>query len=188
VRAAALVLVSLLLLAGCGGGGGEDDGEIAATSAPGFQFVDGELVDGEPIDPRYTCDGDDVSPALRWQGIPEGTKQLALVFEDPDADGFTHWLAYAMPPATAQLPQAIPNATDIPGPTPLYQGRNSFGDVGYEGPCPPEGETHTYVLRLLALDRDLGLPAGLDRAGFESASQGHVIAEARLEAPYTRGS
>lgn len=185
-------MVAALLLAACGGG--NDDGAAPATAtdtataagAAGFEFTESEIVPGMPIDPRYTCDGDNASPALRWQGAPAGTKELALVVEDPDADGFTHWLAYSMPAATAQLPQAIPTATDIPGPTPLFQGRNGFGDVGYSGPCPPAGETHTYVFRLLALDRELQLPAGLDRAAFDSASQGHVIAEARLEAPYTR--
>jgi Raf kinase inhibitor-like YbhB/YbcL family protein len=68
----------------------------------------------------------------------------------------------------------------------LTQGRNDFGELGYGGPCPPEGETHTYVFRILALDTDLDLPPDADRAAFDAASNGHVIAEARLEAPYSR--
>ena len=72
-------------------------------------------------------------------------------------------------------------------PTPPPPGLNDFGDVGSGGPCPPEGETHTYVFRLLALDAALDLPPGTDRASFDAGTAGHVIAEARLEAPYTRG-
>lgn len=176
------VLAAVLILAACAGA---EDEEPAAT-AEGFEFTDGEVAQGQPIATRYTCDGEDVSPALAWQGVPAGTKELALVVEDPDAGGFTHWLAYAMPSGSAQLPQAIPTAREIPGPTPLVQGRNDFGRVGYGGPCPPKGETHTYVFRLLALDRELGLAAGRDRVAFDAAVQGRVIAEARLEAPYTR--
>jgi Raf kinase inhibitor-like YbhB/YbcL family protein len=182
-RALLLTLVPLVMLAGCGGG----DGEKAPT-ASGFEFTTSDVAPGQPIDARYTCAGDDVSPLLTWLGVPAGAKQLALLLEDPDAPGaaFTHWLAYELRPASVRLPQAIPPATRIPGPTPLLQGKNDFGGIGYGGPCPPKGETHTYVFRLLALDVELGLPAGADRATFDAAVEGHVLAEATLSAPFTR--
>lgn len=187
-RFALLLALLAAVLAGCGSDG--NDGAGAAPAVEGFGFTGGDIANGSPIDARYTCDGDDVSPALQWARAPEGTSGLALVVEDPDAPGetFTHWLAFGLPPATVAVPQRVPSSQSrIPGPTPLTQGRNDFGDVGYGGPCPPEGDTHTYVFRLLALDADLDLPPGADRAAFDTASDGHVIAEARLEAPYTRG-
>ena len=180
-------LLLVLLLAACGGGS-----DSAQTGGPlsveGFEFTGGDIVSGEPIDSRYTCDGDDVSPALTWARAPEGTQELALVVDDPDADGtFTHWLAFGLPKGAVAVPQRVPALqTEIPGPTPLNQGKNDFGEIGYGGPCPPEGETHTYVIRLLALDATLGLAPGVDRSEFDAASKGHVIAEARLKAPYTR--
>lgn len=186
-RFALFLALVVLAAAGCGGGGGE---ERPAPAVEGFEFTGGDIANGSPIDPRYTCDGDDVSPALTWARAPEGTAGLALLVEDPDApDGtFTHWLAFGLPPATVAVPQRVPSSqSQIPGPTPLTQGTNDFGDIGYGGPCPPEGETHTYVFRLLALDAKLDLPPGADRAAFDAASEGHVLAEARLEAPYTRG-
>lgn len=184
-----LALLAALVLAGCGGGGEEADATEAPLSGEGFDFTGGDITSGVPIDARYTCDGDDVSPALTWARAPEGTAELALIVDDPDAPGgtFTHWLAFGLPPASVALPQRVPPLDrQVPGPTPLTQGRNDFGEIGYGGPCPPEGETHTYVFRLLALDTDLDLPPDADRAAFDAASDGHVIAEARLEAPYTR--
>jgi Raf kinase inhibitor-like YbhB/YbcL family protein len=86
------------------------------------------------------------------------------------------------------LPPRIQPAPEVAGPTPLLQGENDFADVGYGGPCPPEGETHTYVFRLLALDTALGLEPGVDRSAFEDAIEGHVIGEARIEAQYRRSS
>ena len=148
--------------------------------------MSGDVSQDEPIDSRFTCDGNNVSPELRWGGVPEGTAELALVLDDPDADGFTHWLVYAMRPSASRLPPVLQPAAQVSGPTPLLQGQNDFGETGYGGPCPPEGETHTYVFHLLALDRELGLAQEADRSEFDEAVRGHVIAEARIEAPYER--
>jgi Raf kinase inhibitor-like YbhB/YbcL family protein len=190
-RFALLLMLLAVLAAGCGGGGESDgDERDGIPVVEGFEFTGGDITTGSPIDPRYTCDGDDVSPALTWARAPEGTIELALIVEDPDAPSgtFTHWLTFGLPPASVAVPQRVPaTQSQIPGPTPLTQGRNDFGDVGYGGPCPPEGETHTYLFRLLALNADLDLPPGADRASFDAAGAGHVLAEARLEAPYARG-
>jgi Raf kinase inhibitor-like YbhB/YbcL family protein len=186
VQRLGLLICVLAVLAGCGGGGsGTDLGE--GPSVAGFEFRDESAVDpGQPIDPAYTCDGNGFSPALSWQGAPDGTRELALVFEDPDAPGatFTHWIVYAMPSGATSIPEAVPGDGAVEGPTPLRQGENDFGEIGYGGPCPPGGETHRYVLRLLALDAELGLAQGADRATFDAAVEGHILAEARLEATY----
>jgi Raf kinase inhibitor-like YbhB/YbcL family protein len=111
--------------------------------------------------------------------VPEGTQELALVLEDPDAPGgtFTHWLVYGVDPGSTWLPK---------GATPARQGENDFGDDAYGGPCPPEGEEHRYVFRLLALHLPLELEPGVDRAAFDEAVAPHVLAEARLTATYAR--
>jgi Phosphatidylethanolamine-binding protein len=98
----AALLIAVALLVGCGG-----DGEAPPSEAPilaGFEFAESGVVPGQPIDGRFSCDGEDVSPPLAWAGAPEETTELALVVDDPDADGFTHWLVYAIPPDTAGRP------------------------------------------------------------------------------------
>jgi Raf kinase inhibitor-like YbhB/YbcL family protein len=179
VRLAALAS-TLLVLAACGGGGGSGTKLKEGPTAEGFQFTsDSQLAEGQAIDARFTCDGADVAPGLVWNGVPGDAKQLALAFEDPDAPGgtFTHWLVYKLDPKT----------THIPGAPRALEGENDFGRTGYGGPCPPEGHEHQYVLRLLALDASVGLEAGADRKAFDDAVAPHVIAEARLTAPYQRG-
>jgi Raf kinase inhibitor-like YbhB/YbcL family protein len=188
VRRLGLLVATLVVLAGCGGGGsGSELGQ--APSAAGFEFrAESAVEPGAAIDPAYTCDGNGVSPALSWQGAPEGTRELALVLEDPDAPGgtYTHWLVYALPSGATSVPEAVPRDGAVEGPTPLRQGTNDFGEVGYGGPCPPGGETHRYVFRLLALDSERGLEQTADRATFDETVEGHVLAEARLEGTYSR--
>lgn len=127
-----------------------------------------------PIPERHTGDGEDVSPALEWSGVPEGTRAFALVVHDPDAplvDGFTHWVAYGIPGDATGLPEgADPTA-----------GINSFGNAGYNGPAPPPGHgSHHYYFWLYALDQELELAPGLDRRGLIDRIEDHVIEQARL--------
>jgi Raf kinase inhibitor-like YbhB/YbcL family protein len=176
-RVVAVVVPLVFAVAACGG----DDDEPLATgpAAPGFAFSESGVAEGERIDSRYTCDGEDVSPALAWEGVPEGTAELALVIEDPDAPGgtFTHWLVYGLDPGETGLPE---------GGEPALQGTNDFGRVGYGGPCPPGGETHNYVFRLLALDRELDLEERASRDDLLASVEGHVVAETQLTASYSR--
>jgi Raf kinase inhibitor-like YbhB/YbcL family protein len=181
----AALLLALGVLAGCGGGSDLAEG----PAAQGFAFRGAsDVAAGQTFDTKYTCDGANVSPALSWQAPPEGTRELALVLEDPDAPGgtYTHWLVYAMSSRVTSVPEDVTDDQQVESPTPLRQGENDFGDTGYGGPCPPEGESHRYVFRLLALDSELGLEGGADRGGFDDAVSGHVLAEARLEATYQR--
>lgn len=110
---------------------------------------------GETIPVRFTCDGDDVSPAFRWANLPEGTVELLLEMDDPDAPGgiFRHWAAWGIAPESGFLRGGFGAATLEPG---FQQAINDFGKPGYGGPCPPKGDTpHSYHFRLSALREKL---------------------------------
>jgi Raf kinase inhibitor-like YbhB/YbcL family protein len=163
---------------------------VSASDAAGsssFRFTSASDVHaGKPIPRRYTCDGADVAPQLVWTGVPKKAKELALVLADPDAPGgtFTHWLTYGISPSLDRWGRA--GWTAYPRGGPPRVGRNDFGKIGYGGPCPPSGQTHHYVFRLLALDARSRLPRGADRAAFDRAVAHHVLAQARLVATYAR--
>jgi len=150
--------------------------------SPGF-------ADGAEIPARFTCEGDDVSPALAWSGVPEGTKSLALVVDDPDAPDpmapkmtWVHWVLYDIPPTASGLPEAVTRAA-LPAGT--REGVNDWKRTGYGGPCPPIGR-HRYFHKLYALDtvlRDLQRPT---KADLERAMAGHVLAEAHLIGTYQK--
>jgi len=131
------------------------------------------------IPERHTGDGEDVSPALEWSGVPEGTKSFAVVVHDPDAplvDGFTHWVAYGIPADATGLGESGEGVT---------QGKNSFGNTGYSGPAPPPGHgTHHYYFWVYALDDDLNLEPGLDRRALIDRIEDHVLEQARLVGTY----
>ncbi len=190
-RALALALPVAVVLAACGGDDSEPsptDDEISAP-AGALAFTGGDVVTGEPIDPVHTCDGDNISPALDWAGVPEGVAELALIMDDPDAPGgtFTHWVAYAIPPDYEGLGTGIPPGPALSGDLTLRQGPTDGSDTpGYVGPCPPAGETHGYVFTLYALDEETGLEPGASVDDLRAAIEGHVIAEASLTAPYRR--
>jgi Raf kinase inhibitor-like YbhB/YbcL family protein len=135
---------------------------------------------GQPIPARYTCDGQDLSPPLRWVNVPGETRSLALLVDDPDAPRgvFTHWVAWALDPGAG----GIGEGEGAPS-----EGRNDFGTVGYRGPCPPPGHgRHRYVFRLYALDRDVDLEKGAGKADLERAIEGHVVTIAELAGTYER--
>src|SRR5579859_2603609 len=117
---------------------------------------------GELIPPRFTCDGENVSPALRWAEAPAGTQCLALVCDDPDAPGktFTHWVLFNIPLNPPELREGIPTEKTLPNGA--RQGTTDFGKTGYGGPCPPGG-LHRYFFKLYALDKPLDLAAGADK-------------------------
>jgi Raf kinase inhibitor-like YbhB/YbcL family protein len=189
VRLRAPICIAVLVLAGCSGGGGGTGTELEAGPAvAGFEFTTSDIAEGEPIDPRFTCDGKGASPTLRWKGVPEDTAELALVLEDPDAPGdtFTHWLVYGIDPTMTDLPGAPQEGWTGYARLDVREGENDFGKLGYAGPCPPDGEEHRYVFRLLALHVPVDLEAGADRAAFDDAVAPHLLAEARLTAPYAR--
>ena len=138
---------------------------------------------------RLTCDGRDVSPELRWSGLPVGTQSLALIVDDPDAPDpaaprmtWVHWVLYNIPPAAMGLPEGVA-VSDLPPGT--REGMNDWGRTGYGGPCPPIGR-HRYFHKLYALDTvlpDLGKPA---KTTLEQAMKGHVLASTELVGTYQR--
>jgi Raf kinase inhibitor-like YbhB/YbcL family protein len=160
----------------------------ASSAAPSFRFTAASDVHpGKPIPKRFTCDGPDVAPSLAWRGVPRNAEELALVLEDPDAPGgtFTHWLTYGISPSLTEWGRAGWSAYPPGGRAPR-PGRNDFGKHGYGGPCPPPGQAHHYVFRLLALDARVKLRRGADRAAFNRAIAHHVLTQARLVATYAR--
>jgi Raf kinase inhibitor-like YbhB/YbcL family protein len=132
---------------------------------------------------RHTADGEDVSPPLAWSGVPEGTKELALVADDPDADAgvFTHWVVYGLSPDTTHLPEAVPTDAIVDEPVSLVQGLNEFDEVGYRGPEVDEDRgPHRLFFRLFALDEELDLPAGVTRGELRRAAKDHIIGSTEL--------
>jgi Raf kinase inhibitor-like YbhB/YbcL family protein len=143
--------------------------------------------EGEAIPTKYTCDGDDLSPALRWSDMPPNTKNLVLICEDPDAPSgtFTHWVLYNLPPAATGLPEGVSAEARLANGA--IQGRNDFKRIGYGGPCPPPKDgAHRYFFRLYALDTELQLQAGARREDIVLAMEGHVLATGHLMGTYQR--
>jgi Raf kinase inhibitor-like YbhB/YbcL family protein len=139
---------------------------------------------GSTIPTKYTCDGSDVSPALSWNDPPDRTQSFALVADDPDAPAGTwvHWVIYDLPAEMRALHEDVPKERELKDGT--RQGRNDFGKIGYNGPCPPRGTIHRYFFKLYALDAKLGLHAGVSKGDVERAMKGHILAKAELVAKF----
>jgi Raf kinase inhibitor-like YbhB/YbcL family protein/uncharacterized protein (TIGR00297 family) len=142
--------------------------------------------DGGAVPKEYTCDGANRSPEITWGGVPSTARSLALIVDDPDAPvgTFTHWVLYNLPPGLTGLPAGQPQAAVLAGVG--TQGANSFGNSGYDGPCPPAGKAHRYYFRLYALDIDPTLPAGMNSARLQKAMQGYILAQGEWMGTYHR--
>ena len=129
------------------------------------------------IPPQYTCEGKNINPPLKVENIPDGTKTLALIVEDPDAPKgtFDHWVVWNISPN-----EAIAEGTNVG-----ITGTNGFGKTGYGGPCPPSG-VHRYFFKLFALDNELQLMPGAGKKDLLDAMGGHVIASAELMGLYQK--
>ena len=145
-------------------------------------LTSGAFQEGALIPRRYTCDGENISPPLRWTGVPQGAAELAIVVEDPDAPGetFVHWVVYGIPAGAAAVAEG-----EIPAGA--AEGTNGFGRTGWGGPCPPKGDrAHRYVFRLDALSKPLGLSRGATVSQLRSAMSNLVAGEAILTGRYGR--
>lgn len=147
------------------------------------------FTNGGEIPARYTCDSDDISPPLAWEGLPDDTKSVALIVDDPDAPDpaapemiWVHWVLYNIPSSTTVLPQAV-SSSDLPEGT--KEGVNDWKDTGYRGPCPPIGR-HRYFHKLYALDTVLPDLRNPTKAELEAAMADHVLAKAELVGTYQR--
>ena len=169
-RAAAHVVAAAaaaLLAIGCGdddGSGGPPavESRIVDVRSPAF-------ADAGTIPKRFTCSGADVSPPLEWSKLPARTKEIAVLVEDVDADGFTHWIVLRIPPGVDHFAEGRPPAGSV-------EGENGFGDRGWGGPCPPEGDPpHRYVFAVYGLDEPLGLGEDASRREVEEAIREHTV-------------
>ena len=146
--------------------------------------------DGHAVPRRHTDDGEDLSPPLTWSQLPPGTKELALVVDDPDAprsEPWVHWLIYGIAADANGLPEGVPQKERVGAPAGAVQGKNSWGTIGYRGPAPPKGHgTHHYHFKLYALDAALALAPGLDKAQLLKAISGHVLGHGELVGTYAR--
>ena len=151
----------------------EPSGLSLKLSSASFQ------ADGD-IPSKFTCDAQDVSPALAWSDPPVETRSFALIADDPDAPSKTvvHWALYDVPAGTRSLREGI--ATDATLPDGSRQGRNDHGMIGYSGPCPPHGPTHHYFFKLYALDSMIDLKPDAGKEDLERAMDGHILAQSQL--------
>ena len=135
------------------------------VTSPAFQH--NQRIPGE-----YVCVYESKNPPLNIEGIPEGTKSLALIFDDPDAVGgtFDHWIVWNIPPTQTIEENSVPGV----------EGLNSDLQNGYIGPCPPPGKPHRYIFRVFALDTMLDLDSDSGKEDLEKAMEGHVLAKGEL--------
>ncbi len=140
------------------------------------------FADGGMIPAKFTCEGDNVSPELRWSDAPANTRGYALIMDDPDAPAgtFTHWVLFDVPAERSSLA--------VGAGTVGVEGKNDFGRAGYGGPCPPRGHgPHRYTFTLYALDiASLKLKAGAGRREMEAALRSHILAQAKYLGRYER--
>ncbi len=142
-----------------------------------FVITTSAFSSGAEIPRQYTCKGADTSPTLQWSGAPAKTAGFAIIMDDPDAPGGTwmHWVLWNLPASTHSLPDGVSKREQLDDGS--RQGRNSFGRVGYNGPCPPPGQTHRYFFRVYALDSKIELAPGAHRSELDEAMKGHVLAQ-----------
>jgi Raf kinase inhibitor-like YbhB/YbcL family protein len=181
--------VPIMMYVVLAGGGAEDD---APKTTNGGAAVDNVTLaklnlssstfrDGQPIPSQYTCDGADETPALHWGEPPQGTKNFALVINDPDAPSgtFRHWGVYDIPASARSIGGGQRIGTEV---------KNDFGKPGYGGPCPPKGHgAHHYHFKLFALDVDhFDLGPNAKVQDVENAATRHAIAQGELIGTYER--
>jgi Raf kinase inhibitor-like YbhB/YbcL family protein len=145
------------------------------VSSPAFS-------DNGAIPRQFTCDGQNTAPPLQWSGVPQHSKSIAVICDDPDAPSgtFTHWVLYDIPPSMHALSERAAIGT---------AGVNSFGEMGFGGPCPPaKDDAHHYHFHVYALDVDSIGPAGLSKENALEAMKGHILAEGDLVGTYKRAS
>jgi Raf kinase inhibitor-like YbhB/YbcL family protein len=184
MRLGSLVFVAWLTWAcGCRPNAATD--VMGGANMPEISLTSAAYGEGQAFPPRFTGEGPDVSPALSWGEPPAGTKEWALIEDDPDAptsEPWVHWVMYKIPAETRSLPEGAGNAGAAG-----VQGVNSFGKTRYNGPMPPKGHgVHHYHLRLYALDQALTLKAGASKSAVLAAMKGHVLATGELAGIYER--
>jgi Raf kinase inhibitor-like YbhB/YbcL family protein len=165
-------------------GGDDDDSSDPGGGAPadsgGLGVTSTAFESGEPIPVAYTCDGDETSPPLAFTGVPADTAELAVVVRDPDADGFVHWVVAGIPADATGIDEGAPPADAV-------EADNGFGEPGWAGPCPPEGD-HTYEFTVYALAEPSAVEDGADAdEGATTVEDADALAVATLQGTFERG-
>lgn len=145
-----------------------------------FHLTSQVIKENQPIPPKYTCDGENISPPIEWKNSPKETKSFTLIVDDPDAPNKTwvHWIVYNIPPTITEFKEGkIPEG--------CLEGITDFGKIGYGGPCPPSG-VHHYYFKLYALDRMIELPEGATKNQLEKTIKPYIVAETKLMGIYQR--
>jgi Raf kinase inhibitor-like YbhB/YbcL family protein len=179
-RILSIGLIPLLGVAGCQ----RSQDKKGGASMPSMHLTSTAFAEGAAIPRKYTGDGDDVSPPLKWQQAPQGTKSFALICDDPDAPRGTwvHWVIFNLPADKSELPEGVP----AKGTEGAAQGKNDFGNIGYGGPAPPPGKPHRYFFKIYALDTMLSLKEGATKQQLEKVMEGHTLAQGQLMGKYGR--
>jgi hypothetical protein len=158
---------------------------LAMEDALSIEITSSAFSQGQPIPEKFTCKGEDISPALSWTEPPAGTQSFALIMDDPDAPAGTwvHWVLFNIPVSARSLPETFPSDAILPDGS--MSGNSSFGGPGYGGPCPPSG-THRYFFKLYALDEMLAISAGATKGELEKAMVGHILAQGELMGTFSK--
>jgi len=182
-----LLIMTALAITACGCEQKKEPSEVREERSQDMTIsvTSSAFQEGGTIPAKYTCDGNDVSPPLKWTGVPEATKSLALICDDPDAPVGTwvHWVMWNIPPSVQELAESVPPKPELPDGS--RQGISDFGRPGYGGPCPPSG-VHRYYFKIYALDTMLDLPSSTRKADLLRAMKGHILAEGQLMGKYSR--
>jgi Raf kinase inhibitor-like YbhB/YbcL family protein len=165
---------------------------LTAQSSRTFVVESPTMSTGQMMPRDHSPDGRNLSPAITWRGLPDGTRQLVVICQDHGAGNpppWVHWIIYNIPATAPGLPEGIPFDPSDPMPPGLagaVQGSNGWGLAMYRGPAPPVGTLHHYDFAVFALDAELGLPPGLTRSELLEAIDGHVIGQGNLVPIYQR--
>lgn len=181
-----IILFVILFIFSCNTKKSQKTANINVGGKMSIQIICAAFKEGEAIPVKYTCDGENVSPALSWSGAPENTKSFALICDDPDAPGRTwiHWVVYNIPATMTSLPEAVSMRKTVLNN--IIQGTTSFRKIGYGGPCPPRGPAHRYFFKIYALDTELNLKAGASENELLKAMERHILAKGQLMGRYSR--
>lgn len=176
------------------GQGGDDSGlddatpdEQRGTADAGMQVSTPAWEDGGDIPEQYTADGENVSPPLTVESVPEDAETLAVIANDPDADGFVHWLLWNVPADVSEIPEGVPNEETVSDLDGASQGTNGFGEIGYGGPSPPEDDDpHRYRFAVHALETELDVEPGAERDALEDVMDGRIVDSDEVAGQYGR--
>ncbi|MCL4507450.1 MAG: YbhB/YbcL family Raf kinase inhibitor-like protein [Chloroflexi bacterium] len=190
-KSLALIVSVALITAGCASGASTATTAPAATVTDAgaqtmtLQVTSTAFAGGKMIPAKYTCDGQGISVPLSWSDPLPNTRSFALIVDDPDAPGrtFVHWVLYNLPVNARRLSEGISTAATLTDGS--RNGKNSAGQSGYIGPCPPSG-THRYYFKLYALDTMLQLAPGATKDQLLAAMKDHIVAQGELMGTYSR--